>query len=292
MSEKICETRRGTGPLPVEKQPNESAEACQERRVLESRLGRIRHKILVLSGKGGVGKSTVAVNLAAKLAMLGHRVGLLDVDIHGPSVPRMLGLQGQRTTGDNGSILPLESGGVKAMSIGLLLEGRDAAAIWRGPLKTGVIRQFLKDVAWGDLDYLIVDCPPGTGDEPLSVAQLVPDAEGAVIVTTPQELALMDARKSVSFCRKLNMPVIGVVENMSGFVCPNCGHATDIFLRGGGGKMATDMGVPHLGSIPVSQSIVQSGDDGWPFAAEDPDSPSAKAFEGIVAQVLASIEDH
>ena len=292
MSEKSRETHPGTGPLAAEKQPNESAETCQERHVLESRLGRIRHKILVLSGKGGVGKSTVAVNLAAKLAMLGHRVGLLDVDIHGPSVPRMLGLQGQRTTGDTGSILPVESGGMKVMSIGFLLRGGDDAVIWRGPLKMGVIRQFLKDVAWGDLDYLIVDCPPGTGDEPLSVAQLVPDADGAVIVTTPQELALMDVRKSVSFCRQLNMPIIGVVENMSGFVCPKCGHTTDIFMRGGGSKMATDMGVPYLGSIPVSESVVQSGDDGWPFAGEDPDSPSAKAFEGIVAQVLTKIEDH
>ncbi|MFA5757351.1 MAG: Mrp/NBP35 family ATP-binding protein, partial [Smithellaceae bacterium] len=198
---------------------NENQEEYADRRRLQARLCRIQHKIVVLSGKGGVGKSTVAVNLATALALHGLRVGLLDVDIHGPSVPTMLGLEGESLKGNPGELFPVEFGGLKVMSLGFLLQNPDDAVIWRGPMKMGVIKQFLTDVNWGDLDYLIIDAPPGTGDEPLSLCQLIQPLTGAVIVTTPQKIAAIDVRKSISFCRRVNVPVLGVVENMSGFVC-------------------------------------------------------------------------
>ena len=228
---------------------------------LASRLSAIRHKVLVLSGKGGVGKSTVAVSLARALAEQGLRVGLLDVDIHGPSVPKMLGLESARLEVQGDVLIPPQAGNLKVMSIGFACE-REDAVIWRGPLKMTMIKQFLGDVAWGELDYLIIDCPPGTGDEPLSVCQLVKGASGAVIVTTPQEVALADVRRSVNFCHKLNLPVLGVVENMSGFVCPKCGEAVNIFKKGGGQKMADEMTVPFLGRIPLDPQVVLAGDLG------------------------------
>lgn len=194
-------------------------------------------KIVVLSGKGGVGKSTVAVNLATALALNGLRVGLLDVDIHGPSVPTMLGLENETLKGGPEGLFPVEFGGLKIMSLGFLLQNPDDAVIWRGPMKMGVIKQFLTDVQWGDLDYLIVDAPPGTGDEPLSICQLIQPLDGAVIVTTPQKVAAIDVRKSISFCRRLAVPVLGVIENMSGFVCPKCGEVTQILPTGGGKRL-------------------------------------------------------
>ncbi|MDO9541428.1 MAG: Mrp/NBP35 family ATP-binding protein, partial [Kiritimatiellia bacterium] len=205
---------------------------------MQERLEQIKHKIIVLSGKGGVGKSTVAVNVAVSLTLAGKRVGLLDVDIHGPSIPKMLDLEDTRISVRDEIMLPVEKDGLKVMSIGFLLQNRDDAVIWRGPMKMGVIKQFLKDVDWGELDYLVIDSPPGTGDEPLSVCQLVKNADGAVIVTTPQDVATNDVRKSINFCRQLNLPVLGVVENMSGFVCPKCGELTAIFKTGGGERMA------------------------------------------------------
>ena len=249
-------------------------------------MGRIRHKILVMSGKGGVGKSTVAVNLAVSLHLAGQRVGLLDVDIHGPSIPQMLHLENARAMGDGESLLPLEFAGLKVMSIGFLLPNRDDAVVWRGPMKMTVIRQFLQDVAWGDLDYLVVDLPPGTGDEPLSVCQLATPVDGAVIVTTPQQVSTADVRRSIRFCQKLDIPVLGVVENMSGFVCPNCGEITPIFKTGGGERMAADMQVPFLGRVPIDAEIGLACDRGTPFVYSDAHTPATHAFERIAAAIL------
>lgn len=263
-------------------QHNKEQEAAQQ---LKENLDRIAHKIVVLSGKGGVGKSTVAANLAATLAAEGAMVGLLDVDIHGPSIPTLLHLEGKRLTGDGDEKLyPIQySGNLKVISIGFLLQKADDAVIWRGPLKFSAIRQFLKDVLWGDLDYLIIDSPPGTGDEPLSVCQMIENADGAVIVTTPQDLALADVRKSISFCRSLKMPVIGVIENMSGFTCPHCGETVNIFSKGGGEKMAAEMDVRFLGSIPIDTNISDNGDTGTPFSLGE--SGAVAPFRNIVATI-------
>ena len=259
-----------------------------EKEKLDRRLSRIKHKVLILSGKGGVGKSTVAVNFAVALAAAGKKVGLLDVDIHGPSVPKMLGLENMPLHGTGDALYPLEVGdNLRVMSIGFLLRDNDDAVIWRGPMKMGVIKQFLSDVEWGDLDYLIIDSPPGTGDEPLSVAQLIPDADGAVIVTTPQNVALIDVRKCVTFCRQLNLPVLGVVENMSGFVCPHCGERTDLFKSGGGGGMADDMEIPFLGAVPFDPAIVLSADMGEPFVTKHPGTETGRIFAALVAPLLA-----
>jgi len=258
-----------------------------EREALGRRMSQIKHKILILSGKGGVGKSTVAANLAISLALEGRPVGLLDVDIHGPSVPKLLGIEGRQISIRDDTIIPIEYGeNLKVMSIGLLLQHDDDAVIWRGPMKMGVIKQFLKDVEWGELDYLIIDCPPGTGDEPLSVCQLVADADGAVIVTTPQEVALVDVRKAVTFCRRLNLPVVGIAENMSGFVCPKCGELTDIFKSGGGDKLASEMGVPFLGRIPIDPQIVEACDTGKPYLYRYPETETAAAFARVIRPVL------
>lgn len=262
----------------------------QSDQILKDNMNRIKHKIVVLSGKGGVGKSTVAVNLAVSLAERGLKVGLLDVDIHGPSVPKLLGLDGSMARGgDNKTIYPVKySDNLIVMSVGFLMDDADQAVVWRGPLKYGIIKQFLSDVAWGDLDYLIVDSPPGTGDEPLSVCQLIPEPDGAVIVTTPQDVALADVRKSVTFCRQLEMPIIGVIENMSTFVCPHCGETTDIFKTGGGKSMAENMGVHFLGSIPIEQQIVHSGDNGFPhLSTTAPNAtPAQKSFTSITDIIL------
>lgn len=265
----------------------EQAERTHAMRRLRTKLDAIRHKLLVFSGKGGVGKSTVAVNLAAGLAMDGHRVGLLDVDFHGPTVPILLGIQGQRALSDGLDLLPVEPlANLKVMSIGLLVEHPEEAIIWRGPMKIGVIQQLLRDVAWGELDFLIVDSPPGTGDEPLSVAQTIPELDGAVLVTTPQAVSVADVRRSITFCRKVDMPVLGVVENMSGFACPKCGEVTHVFRQGGGERMARDMGVPFLGAIPLDPEVVRSGDAGTAFVKTATGSASVQAFRRI-AHVLA-----
>ncbi|MFA4973967.1 MAG: P-loop NTPase [bacterium] len=266
---------------------DESEEEFAERQRLEARMCRIRHKVIVLSGKGGVGKSTVAVNLAMSLVQSGKRVGLLDVDIHGPSIPTMLGLEGEEIHGSDEGMLPVELGEMKVMSLGFLLQGHDEAVIWRGPRKAGVIKQFLKDVAWGELDYLIIDAPPGTGDEPLSVCQIIDRLDGAVIVTTPQKVAAVDVRKSITFCRHLNVPVLGVVENMSGFACPKCGEVTHILCSGGGREMAEDMGVLFLGSIPIDPKIAEACDNGRSFVQCHSDSPSA----AVMREAVRMIED-
>ena len=256
---------------------------------LRGRMERIGRKLLVLSGKGGVGKSTVAANLAVALARAGKKVGLLDVDVHGPSIPHLLGLTGRTVGMGQDQMVPVEMDeNLSVMSIGFLLAGPDVPVIWRGPRKFSLIRQFLSDVAWGRLDYLVIDSPPGTGDEPLSVAQLVGAPACAVIVTTPQELSIADVRRCISFCMALSLPVAGIVENMSGLVCPKCGERIDPFTVGGGKALAAEMHVPFLGQIPIDPSVVASGDAGLPFANSGIDSPAAPAFANVVRKILAS----
>jgi len=239
-----------------------------------------------MSGKGGVGKSTVATNLALSLSMNGAEVGLLDVDINGPDIPKMLNIEDEKLIADENGIIPIIlPPHLKVMSMAFLLKDRDTPVIWRGPLKMQVIHQFLGDVVWGNLDYLIIDLPPGTGDEPLSIAQLIPDSSGAVIVTTPQEVALLDSRKSVNFAKTLKMPVIGIIENMSGFVCPKCGHHIDLFKTGGGYKAALELSVPFLGKVPIDPKIVETGDSGKPFVLEYSKSDSAREFGEIVKKI-------
>ncbi len=258
-----------------------------ERQAITRRMCQIENKVLVLSGKGGVGKSTVAVNTAASLALAGKKVGIMDIDIHGPSVPKLLRIKARPEVDQNNTIQPVKAfHGLKVMSIGFFLLHDDDAVIWRGPRKYGLIKQFLSNVAWGDLDFLIVDSPPGTGDEPLSITQLIGEVDGAVIVTTPQELAIDDVRRSINFCRQLKVPVIGVVENMCGFVCPHCGKETDIFKRGGGMAMADQMKVPYLGAIPIDPEIVEASDNGSPYIQQYAESLSAEAFQRFIIEPL------
>ena len=283
---KTCDTCHDTDCSAKKQNKDESPQEYADRRKLQATLCRIKHKILILSGKGGVGKSTVAVNLAVALMLAGQRVGLLDVDIHGPSVPTMLGLENQSLKGGPDGLFPVELERMKVMSIGLMLQNPDDAVIWRGPMKMGVIKQFLTDVQWGDLDYLIVDVPPGTGDEPLSICQLIKPLDGAVIVTTPQRVAAVDVRKSISFCRRLDVTVLGVIENMSGFICPKCGEVTQIFPEGGGKKIASDMQVPFLGAIPMEQAIAQASDTGLAFINYYTASPTIKIMQDILNKII------
>ncbi|NLN75530.1 MAG: P-loop NTPase [Armatimonadetes bacterium] len=257
----------------------------------EDTLRRIKHKIVVLSGKGGVGKSTIAVNLAVSLGLTGNKVGLLDVDIHGPSVPKMLHLEEHRLESNGRKLIPAEIGNIKVMSIGFMLQDAQDAVIWRGPMKAGVIKQFVEEVEWGNLDYLIVDCPPGTGDEPLSIIQTLQDADGAVIVTTPQDVALADVAKSIHFCAQLNLKVLGVVENMSGFACPHCSETVDIFKSGGGEQLAESMNVPFLGRVPLDPVVVTAGDSGTPYIYNYSNSAAARAFEPIAAGLENAMKD-
>ncbi len=252
---------------------------------LKNRMGKIKHKIAVISGKGGVGKSTVTVNLATAFAMEGKRVGILDADIHGPSVPKLLGLEGKHVKASPIGAFPIEGLlGLKVMSIDFFLS-EGAPTIWRGPLKMRAIKQFLSEVVWGELDYLFIDLPPGTGDEPLSVAQLLPEMDGVVIVTMPTQLSSGIVKKAITFAERLNMPTIGVIENMSGFVCPHCGKKTEIFGSGGGEKMAKEAGVTFLGSIPIDPQVGVDSDKGTPFVYAQKDSAASKAFMDIVDKV-------
>jgi ATP-binding protein involved in chromosome partitioning len=249
-------------------------------------LRRITHKILVLSGKGGVGKSTISANLAVALAQEKYDVGILDIDIHGPSIPKMLGVEDKTPEYSEKGYIPVSySPNLKVMSMGFLLQNTDSPVIWRGPLKMTAIKQLIGDFSWGDLDYLIVDIPPGTGDEPLSIAQLIPQCDGAIIVTTPQDVALVSVRKSINFVRKMGLPIIGIVENMSGFTCPHCGQSIKIFKTGGGLKASKDFDVPFLGKIPLDDKVVETGDSGEPFCVKNPRSNTAKAFRSVVKNV-------
>ncbi len=266
----------------------------QEQR-LKLKMSKVKHKIAVISGKGGVGKSTVTVNLAMAFALHGHKdkVGVLDADIHGPCVPKMLGLKGQKLVGGPAGMLFPVTGrlGIKVASMDFLLPTDEAPVIWRGPLKMRLIQQFLSDIEWGELDFLLIDLPPGTGDEPLSVMQLLPEMDGVIIVTMPSEVSEAVVKKAVSFARQVGVPIIGIVENMSGFVCPDCGAKIDIFRTGGGKRITEALSVPYLGSIPIDPEICNFADSGVSFIAENPDSPSAKAFVEIVTKIEQFIEN-
>jgi len=251
-------------------------------------LGRIKNKFIVMSGKGGVGKTSTAVNLSIALARKGFQVGIMDVDLHGPDVPRMLGLEGMPDLNSNRKLTPLRySDRLGVISMESFLPKRDDAIIWRGPLKFSAIRQFIADVEWGDLDFLVIDAPPGTGDEPLTVAQQIPEAQ-AIIVTTPQEVALADVRKSISFCRTVKLEIFGLVENMSGLACPHCGEKIDLFGAGGGERTATEMGIRFLGRIPIDPKMVACGDSGRSFQESYADSPVTHAFSAI-ADTMTSL---
>jgi ATP-binding protein involved in chromosome partitioning len=249
-------------------------------------LSRIKNRLLVFSGKGGVGKSTVAANLALALSRKGLRIGLMDVDIHGPNLAKMLGVEDEHLDVSSAGIKPVQvNKNLKLVSMSFLLQSPDLPVIWRGPMKMKAIQQFLGDVKWGDLDWLVIDSPPGTGDEPLSVAQLIP-ATGALIVTTPQEVSLMDSRKAVAFARRLNLNILGIIENMSGMVCPHCGKRIDLFKTGGGQRAAEELGVPFLGRIPIDPQIVVLGDEGKAFIETHPQSEATQAFMDIVDKIL------
>jgi ATP-binding protein involved in chromosome partitioning len=256
---------------------------------VKDRMSKVKHKIAVISGKGGVGKSVVTVNLAMAFAVHGYdnRVGILDADITGPSVPKIIGLQGERLVAEpQGTVIPAVGPlGIKVVSMGFLLQTEETPVIWRGPLKARAINQFLSDILWGELDFLFIDLPPGTGDEPLSIMQLLPEMDGVVIVTIPSEVSQIVVKKAVTFAKHLKIPIIGIIENMSGFICPKCGEEIDIFKRGGGQKISEDMNVPFLGRIPIDPEICEYSDKGLSFIVEHKNSPAAKAFMEIVKKI-------
>ena len=252
-------------------------------------LSKIKHKIFVLSGKGGVGKSSISANLAASLSKKGYKTGLMDVDVHGPSIAQMLGLTELLDISDNKFLMPKQiNGNLKVVSVQALMQDKDQAIIWRGPAKTGMIRQFVSSVDWGELDFLIIDAPPGTGDEPLTVVQTIPEALG-VIVTTPQEVALADIRKSISFCKTVHLKTLGIVENMAGFKCPHCNEPIDLFSSGGGEKTAKAQGLTFLGSIPFDTDVVISGDSGVPMMLQDKETRFSKGFDTIVENIIKQL---
>jgi Mrp family chromosome partitioning ATPase len=278
----------GSGPSQADVQ----ARVAREDNEIKSSLGRIKHKILVMSGKGGVGKSTVSVNLALGLANRGHKVGLMDVDLHGPDVCRMLNLDEKLSDAkmEEGDLVPLMRVGdnLKVISLEYMMRDRDDPIIWRGPLKVQAIRQFICDMDWGELDYLVIDAPPGTGDEPMTIADLVRDAQ-ALVVTTPQDVALADVRKSINFCKHVKMQVLGLVENMSGLVCPHCQEVVEVFKSGGGERTARDFNINFLGRIPMDPQVVTGGDDGRPYLSSEQDSPAVQAFAGLLDNVEKNI---
>ena len=314
---------QGQGPVQASPQQNKEMEknfAQMKRKMSMEEIGlKIKHKIMVLSGKGGVGKSTVSTGLALSLAQQGHKVGILDIDITGPNVPKMMGLDGHKLHVEEGRIHPAKGHlGVKVISMAFLLDDPDTPVVWRGPIKLGAIQQFIGDVEWGNLDYLIIDFPPGTSDEPLTVSQSLPNIDGMVIVTTPQAVALLDSRKSITFAESLKVPVLGVVENMSGYTINgvtaantsveiagpggktikstsdengNFSVTLDIFKKGGGKSTAEDFGVPFLGALPFDPGFVRGGDDGVHKIVSDPEGASSIAFGEIVKAVLAQISD-
>lgn len=274
-------------------QIHESVDAAQKNKqaptkediAVDSSLKKIKHKYIVLSGKGGVGKTSTSVNLAMALAKKGFMVGIMDVDLHGPDVPRMLGLTGMLDLNKNNKLNPMRySENLKVVSIESLIASKDDAIIWRGPLKYSAIRQFIGEVEWGPLDFLIIDSPPGTGDEPLTIAQTIRDAK-AIIVTTPQEVSLADVRKSISFCRTVKMDILGLIENMSGFTCPHCNKVVDLFGSGGGKKTADSAGIEFLGKIPFDPNIVSCGDSGISFQEKYANSAVTRAYSELAEKV-------
>lgn len=248
------------------------------------RMAFIKHKIIIASGKGGVGKSTISVNLARALQLKGFRVGILDADITGPDIPKLLGIEEQKLTQGPDGINPADADGIKAASMALILSSRDSPVVWRGPMKMAAIKQFIQDVNWGRLDFLLIDLPPGTSDEPLSVLQLIPELEGAIIVTTPQDVSLLDSRKAVNMVKGMKIPILGIVENMSGFKCPHCQETINIFSTGGGREMAEEMDVPFLGSIPIDPKVCSLGDSGMTFVESK--TSAGESFSHIVEKML------
>jgi Mrp family chromosome partitioning ATPase len=270
-------------------QQKQDPQAERDQAVRES-LDKIKNKLMVMSGKGGVGKTSTSVNLAIALARKGHKVGIMDVDLHGPDVPRMLGMQGLLEMNDHNKLKPMQySDNLGAVSVESLTQEKDSAIIWRGPIKYSAIQQFISHVEWGALDFLVIDSPPGTGDEPLTVAQTIPDAR-AVIVTTPQEVSLADVRKSINFCRTVKMEVFGLIENMSGLICPHCDQQIDLFGSGGGEKLAQRFNLPFLGRIPMDPNLVACGDAGISYQEKYPDSLVTKAFEKIAGRLGAMVD--
>lgn len=260
---------------------------------IKQRMSKIKHKIAIISGKGGVGKSLVTVNLAIGLARNGRKgkIAILDADLTGPCIPKMMGLKGLKMEMGPDGILPTKgSGDIGVVSMDFLLPSDDAPVIWRGPLKMGAIRQFLEEVAWGDLDYLLVDLPPGTGDESLSILQLLPEMDGVIIVTIPSEVSQAVVKKAVTFARKMSVPILGIVENMSGMVCPHCGELIDVFSKGGGAKVSDEMDVELLGSIPLDPQVAADSDDGVPFIVKHPESPASKEFTQIIKKIEKKVE--
>jgi ATP-binding protein involved in chromosome partitioning len=274
-------------------QPIESLSKKPEEPKIIVNLRRIKRKIMIMSGKGGVGKSTVAANLATGLTLRGYRVGLLDCDIHGPTIPTIFGLESERPAFNEEGILPIQVlPNLSVMSVGFLLENKDSPIIWRGPAKMGAIKQFLEEVKWGELDFLIIDLPPGTGDEPLSVAQLIPNCDGSVLVTTPQDVALISVRKSIRFSEKLNIPIIGLVDNMHGLICPHCGESIDVFGTGGVEKASKDFNIPILARLPIEPKVAEMEDKGTVVREMLEHSTEwQKNFENVVSAVEKTLKE-
>lgn len=257
-----------------------------QQRLVKEALSKIKNKFLVMSGKGGVGKSSIAANIAMLLAQKGFKVGLMDVDVHGPSIAQIMGLSGLLDITQDKQLIPVQKGeNLKVISMQSLMQEKNQAVIWRGPVKAGLIHQFIGNVKWGNLDYLIIDSPPGTGDEPLTVVQAISDAK-AIIITTPQEVALADVRKSINFCKTVNLETLGIIENMGPFTCPGCKTAISLFKNGGGEKTAKEMDIPFLGTLPFEPAVVEACDDGKPIVSEKADSAFTVALDKIVSGMV------
>jgi Mrp family chromosome partitioning ATPase len=286
----VEQAKKGKG-CPSQQGGGDAARKQQEQQaMIKANLAKIKHKLFVLSGKGGVGKSSISANLAASLANKGYKTGLMDVDVHGPSIAGMFNMtELLDLTPDQQRLMPKQiNENLKVVSVQALMQDKDQAIIWRGPAKTGMIQQFVGSVEWGELDFLVIDAPPGTGDEPLTVIQTIPEAQG-IIVTTPQEVALADIRKSISFCKTVKMKTLGIVENMSGFTCPHCNEHIDLFKNGGGEKTAKAQGLNFLGSIPFDTRVVASGDAGVPVTMEKEDSAFTQAFAKVVDNIIENL---
>ena len=278
-----------TPPSEKQNQEHPQGDSTSPEQHVDDALSKIKNKIIVMSGKGGVGKSSFAANLSVALAGKGLSTGLLDVDLHGPSIAGMMGISGLLDVNDNQKVMPKAVGDrLKVVSMQSLMKDPDQAVIWRGPAKTGIIKQFIGEVQWEALDFLIVDAPPGTGDEPLSVAQTIPGAK-ALIVTTPQDVALADVRKSINFCRTVNLEILGLVENMGPFECPCCGKTIDLFKSQGGRLTAETMGVAFLGSLPFDPQVVKTSDEGTPIASQPTNAPFVQALDKVVQAITGSL---
>lgn len=285
----VDDAKGKAGGCPSQGNPEMAARMKKEEEAIKNSLSKIKHKILVLSGKGGVGKSSVSANLAASLSKKGYKTGLMDVDVHGPSIAQMLGMKDLLDITQDKLLVPQQvNDNLKAVSVQALMQDKDQAIIWRGPAKNGMIRQFVSSVDWGELDFLVIDAPPGTGDEPLTVVQTIPEAQG-VIITTPQEVALADIRKSISFCKTVRLKTLGIVENMAGFKCPHCSESIDLFSQGGGEKTAKAQGLEFLGSVPFDLRVVASGDAGVPVMLNDGENDFTKAFDAVVDNIIKAL---